>query len=160
MGNVASNVFISHIHEDDAKLGDIKALLEKNGRTIRDSSVDSASPNQAKDPDYIKGEILAPRIRWAGTVLVLVSPGTRESEWVDWEIEYAHKEGKRIVGVWDHGAKDCDLPDKLDDYADAVVGWNADRIVDAIDGKINGWETCVGEARPDRPIARFNCPST
>lgn len=135
----------------------MKELLAKSGCTARDSSVNSATPNEARNPDYIKREILAPRIEWAGTLVVLISPGTHESPWVDWEIEYAQKLGKRIVGVWDHGAKDSDMPQKLDEYADAVVGWQGERIIDAIYGRIDDWETSAGEPRAERPIARYLC---
>lgn len=152
-----NKVFISHIHEDDADLVAMKSLLSESGFEVRDASINSAKLNQAKDPDYIKGEILGPRIRWASTMVVLISPGTRESEWVDWEIEYARKLGRRIVGVWAHGAGDCDVPEALDLYADAVVGWQGDRIKDAICGKINNWETSSGEVRGKRELARFGC---
>ena len=93
------NVFISHIHEDDATLKGLRDLLRRNGYEIRDGSIDSSKPNDATNADYIKSEILAPRIRWAGTFIVLISAKTHESRWVDWEIEYAHKQGKRIIGV-------------------------------------------------------------
>ena len=86
-----------------------------------------------------------------------MSPETRTSSWVDWEIEYAHKLGKRIVGVWMRGARDADLPDALDKYADAVVGWNSEKIVDAITGASNDWLTPVGAPRPGREIKRFSC---
>jgi hypothetical protein len=90
-------------------------------------------------------------------MVVYISPRTRDSPWVDWEIEYANKLGKRIVGVWAHGAAECDVPDALDKYADAVVGWNGDRIVDAIDGKVNDWQTSAGELRAARPLKRYSC---
>jgi len=154
---MADNVFISHIHEDDNDLKMMKDLLQKNGFEIRDSSINSSKPNEASSDDYIKSGILAPRIQWAGSVVVLISPGTRESEWVNWEIEYAQREGKRIVGVWAHGAADCDIPEALDKFADAVVGWQADRIKDAICGKLNNWETSSGDIRPPREIARYSC---
>jgi hypothetical protein len=152
-----TNVFISHIHEDDAHIEAMKSLLTSKGHSVRDSSIDSASPNQAKDPDYIKNAILAPRIAWASTMVVLVSPGTKDSGWVDWEIEQAQRTGKRIIGVWTHGAAECDLPEALERYADAVVGWQADRIQGAICGDINDWETSKGQAREQRPIARYSC---
>ncbi len=157
MAEKVCNVFISHIHEDDEDLKSFKDLLAKNGCTVRDSSITSETPNSAKDSDYIKQEILAPGITWAGTFVVLISPGTRDSPWVDWEIEYAKKEGKRIIGVWAEGAADCDVPKALDDYADAVVGWQADRIIDAIFGDINNWETPDGQQRPEREIPHHLC---
>ena len=105
MTDQVCNVFISHINEDDADIAALKELLSKNGCQFRDSSVNSSNPNDANNPDYIKSQILAPRIQWAGTLVVLISPGTHESEWVDWEIAHAQKLGKRIVGVWTHGSK-------------------------------------------------------
>jgi Thoeris protein ThsB, TIR-like domain len=157
MAGETNNIFISHIHEDDEELTNMKNLLEARGFHVRDSSINSANPNEAHDPDYIKSGILAPRIRWAGVLVVLISPETRNSEWVNWEIEYANKLDKRIVGVWAHGANECDVPDALELYADAVVGWQAERIKDAICGEINNWETSDGALRPDRGIARYAC---
>ncbi len=83
MSDTICNVFISHIHEDDDGLSDIKDLLTKSGCEFRDSSINSSNPNEANNPDYIKSEILGPRIQWAGTMVVLISPDTHESEWVN-----------------------------------------------------------------------------
>lgn len=151
------NVFISHVHADDAGLTKLKSLLDKNGLVIRDSSINSSNPNKAKDPDYIKSSILAPQIDWAGTLLVYVSPATRDSEWVNWEIEYAAKQGKRIVGIWEHGAKDCDLPSALKEYADAVVGWHGDSIIDAIVRDRDGWEAPDGGPCEPVELKRHPC---
>lgn len=155
--NTIKNVFISHVHEDDAGLGKTKDLLEKNGMTLRDGSINAEKPNEAKSPEYIKAEILAPRIRWAGTFITYITPQTKDSEWVDWEIEYAEKQGKRIVGIWGEGHKDCEVPEALKKYADAVVPWNAEKIMDAINGKLTDWQDPDGKPLPVRPIARANC---
>ena len=151
------NVFISHVHEDDKLLQDLKDLLGRNGYEIRDGSIDSSKPNDATDKDYIKSQILAPRIQWASTLVVLISPKTHESPWVEWEIEYAQKEGKRIVGVWAQGAQEADLPENLDKYADAMVGWQADRVMDAITGKIDTWVNPDWKERAPRTIDRYSC---
>lgn len=156
MKSEIKNVFISHVHEDDEGLGKLKSLLDKNGLTIRDSSINSSNPNNAKNHDYIKSSILAPQINWAGTLLVYVSPKTKNSEWVNWEIEYAAKQGKRIVGVWEHGTKGCDLPSALEEYADAVVGWHGNSIIDAIEGK-DGWETPDGGQFETVLLSRHRC---
>ena len=153
------NVFISHVHEDDSVLKDFKEMLDKNGYQIRDSSINSDKPNQAQSPEYIKNEILAPRIRWASTMVVLISEITHESPWVDWEIEYAKKQGKRIVGVYVQNGTESDDPESLKLYADAVVGWQSGRVIDAISGSLNNWETPGGAPRPPRPIDRYDCSS-
>ena len=151
------NVFISHIHEDDEGIDQIKNLADQYGMTVRNSAVTSESPNSAKDENYIKYQILAPRIKWASVLVVYVSPDTKHSQWVDWETEYAQKQGKRIVGVWEHGARDCELPKALEDYADAVVGWSGESIIDAINGKSNAWYKPDGSRQGYRTIKRHSC---
>ena len=151
------NVFISHIHENDDGLIKLKNLLKENGVTVRDYSINADNPNNAHSEDYIKFQILAPRIQQSSTLVVYVSPETKDSPWVDWEIEYAEKQGKRIVGVWAHGEAGCEVPDALDKYADAVVGWVGNRVVDAINGKINDWESPDGTKRAPRDIKRYSC---
>lgn len=70
MASEKRNVFISHIHEDDAGLKDFKDLLARNGMDVRDYSITSDKENNAKSPDYIKQEILAPRINACSTMVV------------------------------------------------------------------------------------------
>jgi hypothetical protein len=76
---------------------------------IRDASIHAGKENSATSPDYIKSQILAPQIEWAGTFIVYITPKTRQSTWVDWEIEYAEKKGKQIIGVWGHGDNNCEV---------------------------------------------------
>jgi MTH538 TIR-like domain (DUF1863) len=150
------NVFISHRHEDDALVAQLKQLLAKNGAEVRDSSVTSDIPNQAKSEAYIK-QILADRITWAGKVIVIISPDTKNHDWISWEIEYANRfPDKRIIGVWAPGAAGVDRPAELDEYADAVVGWDSDAIIGALNGADN-WQGPGGETVPPRSIQRLSC---
>lgn len=151
------NIFVSHIHEDDHRLTPLTKLAEKHGCEMRDASINSSNPNDATDENYIKYQILAPRIDWASTLVVLITPETKDSKYVQWEIEYAEKQGKRIVGIWDDGEAGCDLPDALEDLADAVVPWNGEKLVDAILGDFNGIIDPDGNQRPDRAIPRHRC---
>lgn len=151
------NVFVSHIHEDEAHIQKMKDLLAGRGFEVRDSSITSEKGNDAKDREYIKHGIIAPKIRWAGAVVVLISPGMRDSEYVDFEIEYANRHDTRIVGVWTHGAADSDIPEALAKYADRVVPWGADAIINAICGTDTGWETPEGNSRAPLAIARHGC---
>lgn len=157
MANETKNIFISHIHEDDDGLGKFKNLLKDNGMTVRDYSINADNPNNAHSEDYIKSQILAPRIQQSSTLAVYISPETKDSDYVNWEIEYAHKQDKRIVGVWAHGEAGCEVPKALDKYADAVVGWTGNRIIDAINGKIDGWENPDGTKCAPRDIERYSC---
>jgi hypothetical protein len=150
------NVFISHRHEDDALIGQLKELLSNKGCDVRDSSVNTQTPNNANNEDYIKS-LLRARIDWAGKVIVIVSPETKNHEWVDWEIEYAKSfPDKRIVGVWAPGADGCEIPDPLKQFADAMVNWDADDIIDAINGQDN-WRNPDGSPRAEQTLTRIGC---
>ena len=157
MANETKNIFISHIHEDDEGLSKFKSLLKDNGMTTRDYSINADNPNNAHSEDYIKSQILAPRIQQSSTLAVYISPETKNSKYVNWEIEYAQKQDKRIVGVWAHGEAGCEVPEALDNYADAVVGWTGNRIIDAINGVIDGWENPDGTKCGPRDIDRYSC---
>ncbi|MDE0065296.1 MAG: TIR domain-containing protein [Acidimicrobiaceae bacterium] len=150
------NVFISHRHEDDHHIDNFKQLMEGKGVQIRDASITNDRPNQAHSPDYIKSKILAPNIRWAGKLVVLITPDTKNHEWVDWEIEYANKHDKQIIGVWAPGSAGCELPEQLETYADAVVGWNSERILAALNDE-RSFETSRGEPRQPQPVKRIGC---
>lgn len=140
------NVFVSHFNKDEENIGKMKSLLSGKGYSIKNASIDSTKPNRANNPEYIK-RLLRMRIQWAGTFICLIGPETHTREWVDWEIDQAFKKGKRIVGVYINGASDSDVPANFEKYGDALVGWNSDRIISAIDGTINNWETPTGEPR-------------
>lgn len=151
------NVFISHIHEDDHRLAPLKELLSTSGMEVRDGSINSDKPNDASNEEYIKYQILRPRIEWASVVVVLITPDTKDSKWVQWEIETAEALGKRIVGVWDYGEAESDLPEALDRYADAIVGWQGERVKAAIDGDINNREKSDGSVIPPHATKRYTC---
>jgi len=157
MADETKNVFISHIHEDDEGLAKLKALLKKNGLIIKDYSINAENPNNANSEEYIKSQILAPRIQQCSTMVVYITPETKDSKYVNWEIEYAQSQDKRIVGVWAQGENGCDIPDALNKYADAVVGWTGDNIIDAIVGKMDRWETPAGAQCQPRHITRYSC---
>jgi hypothetical protein len=140
------NLFVSHYGRDEKYVEKFKNLISKN-YDIRDSSIVESEPNNAKNKEYIKS-LLREQIDWAGKVIVLIGPKTHERDWVNWEIEYAGTHGdKQVVGVFLPGATDSDLPEMLNEYGDACVAWNTDKIVAALDGA-NIWEDSTGNTRP------------
>ena len=150
------NIFISHRHEDDHLVGKLKNLLRGRGADVRDSSITSKTPNNAKAESYIK-ELLAAQISCAGKIIVIISPDTKNHPWVDWEIDYANRFGdKRIIGVWAPGTERGDMPAALEDYAHAVVNWDADAIINAIDGADN-WTDPDGGRPSELAISRARC---
>ena len=87
------------------------------------------------------------KISWASTVVVLIGDRTHTRPWVNWEIDQAHAQGKRIVGVFEQGGKDADIPASLEKYASAIVGWNSNSIQKAVDGGENNFENPDGSTR-------------
>ena len=131
-------------------------MLSRHGADVRDSSVTTGNFNQAKAEGYIK-QVLAERIQWAGKVIVIISPDTKNHDWVSWEIAYANRfPDKRIIGVWAPGATGVDMPTELDEFADAVVSWDGAAIVEALEGADN-WQGPGGEKVPPRSIKRLSC---
>jgi hypothetical protein len=134
----------------------LKALLEKQGFSIRDYSVTADNPNNAYDEDYIKQCILKPRLDASSVVAVIITPDTKESEWVDWEVEYADRNVKYIVGIWANGHSECEAPQSLEDYADVFVSWDGDKIIKALRGG-KYQEDCTGQPRPKRQLKPPKC---
>lgn len=160
---VRRHVFISHHHKDDPTVDAMTNLLRKANCDVRNSSIRSLRPenqDRFKNGDVKPATIerwLRAKISWAGTVVVLVGKETHSRPWVNWEIKQAHMQGKRIVGVWEHGGKSSDLPENLKKYGSAVVGWRSERIMDAIDGKINDWIDPDGNEFSPRSIPTAPC---
>ena len=123
--------------------------------TIKNSSVTSDKFNRAQNPDYIK-QMLREHIQWAGKLICLIGPHTHESEWVDYEIRAAHRMGKSIIGVYVHGATDADVPEALDEYADAIVGWNRESIERALAGEPS-FSNADGTSRKTGQVVRGTC---
>ena len=135
------NVFISHHHKDDTHVDKLTMLLKKNGCDIRNSSIRAKPANQDRlnrglVKDATIRRLLRMKMTWAGTVVVLVGKETHTRSWVDWEIKEAKRQGKNIIGVYEYGLKEkAKLPESLEKYATAQVGWDSKSIIDAIEGR-------------------------
>ena len=70
MAKDIKNVFISHYGQDEEHIVKLKKLLAKKDYQLRNSSIDSTKPNDAKNEEYIKYQLLKPGIKWAGTTIV------------------------------------------------------------------------------------------
>ncbi|XHR95576.1 TIR domain-containing protein [Mucilaginibacter sp. UC70_90] len=146
------HLFISHHHQDDAEVSKLTNLMAGRGYDIRNSSVRMKPENQRRMDekrvsDKVIERILRMKISWASTVVVLIGKDTHQRRWVNWEIEKANQQGKRIVGVFVRGGTEADIPPSLEKYGSAIVGWNTESIISAIDGQ-NDFQTPEGGARP------------
>lgn len=127
------NVFVSHYHEDEDSIKQFKDLLSAD-YCIKNYSVTSEKYNNATNEEYIKS-LLRPLINQSSTLICLIGPETHDSKWVDWEIREAEKLDRQIIGVYIQGAKDSDIPPALEEFADAIVGWNTENIKNALGGE-------------------------
>lgn len=151
------NLFVSHKGEDESRIDDFKRLMERKDYDFRDSSIKESEPNRANDEEYIKSRYLRPAIDWAGTIVVLIGQNTHKSDWVNWEIDYAQRKGKKIIGVFLPGEKNAIIPRSLQDYADSIVGWNSEKIDEAIRNDKIFWEDDDGNFLPSDSPYRYTC---
>lgn len=133
------HLFISHHHQDDGEVSKLTNLLASKGYDVRNSSVRMKPENQRRMDEKRVSEkvierILRMKISWARTVVVLIGKDTHTRPWVNWEIDKANEQGKRIVGVFLRGGSEADIPASLEKYGSAIVNWNTDSIMNAIDG--------------------------
>lgn len=153
------HLFISHHHADDAEVTKLTNMLKRSNQDIRNSSIRAKPANQRRlDKGMVKDEtirrLLRMKISWASTVVVLVGKETASRPWVNWEIEQANRQGKRIVGVFTRGGTDADIPPSFEKYGCALVNWNADSVVRAIDGEENIFQNSDGTSRSINNFAR------
>jgi hypothetical protein len=146
------HLFISHHHRDDASVDKFTKLLGSKGWDVRNSSIRAKPANQQRlDKGMVKEStikrLLRMKVSWASTVVVLIGTQTHQRPWVNWEIDQAHAQGKRIVGVYEHGGKDSEIPASLEKYASAIVGWNSESIMAAIDSGENTFQNPDGSTR-------------
>lgn len=134
------HVFISHHHADDKLVSNMTSMLSRNGYEIRNSSIRAKPANRERlskglVSDNTIRRLLRMKMSWASTVIVIVGKETHNRPWVDWEIRKAQQLGKRIVGVYERGGTENDIPEALESYADAIVNWNSESIVSAVEGE-------------------------
>lgn len=158
------HVFISHHSADDEHVTKLTELLGRNNFEIRNSSIRAKPSNQERlkyklVPERTLERLLRMKMSWSSTVIVLIGEETHERRWVDWEIRKANELGKRIVGVYVRGGAEADVPPAFNDYGNALVNWNSEKIIDAIEGKDSRpFERPDGEPRePAYATGRCRC---
>lgn len=139
----SKNLFFSYYYKNSTSYDSLITKLDDRGYFgYKNSSLDEDS--SAQNEDYIKSKI-RPQIDWAGTVVVLIGPGTYTRKYVNYEIKYGAKKGKRIVAIYLYGESSSKIPSELrrlynEGYSElALVRWNTESIVSAIRGA-NSWD--------------------
>lgn len=157
------NIFISHHSADDPQVQALKNRLVSQGYNVYNYSIDSKKYQDRRPSDAAITRLLRMQIRRSQTVVVLLGPDTANRKWVNYEIRQAHRQRKRIIGVYRHGLKDkVELPSPLRKYGSGNFGWNSvERIGKAISGESLPNETPEGGvAEPAYSIMRIKCNTT
>lgn len=157
----ANNIFISHHGKDDNKVQRLKERFAEKGYSVRNYSVDSTKHTEKRKPsDEVIKRFLRRQISWSGSLICLIGEKTHSRKWVNDEIEMAHKQGKKIVGIYTHGNNEsAELPPAFKKYGGATIGWNSlDKLIDIINGKEVPIENPSGGPKsPLYTVATINC---
>lgn len=155
------NIFISHYGKDDEHVQSLKARLKDRGYDVRNFSVDSTNHKDGRKPsDAVVQRLLKMRIKWSKVLICLIGDKTHTRDWVDFEIEEAKNQGKRIIGIYTHGSMEtAEPPENLKKYASDIIGWNSiDKLGDLIEGENIPVETPDGTiAPPLNPRTNVKC---
>lgn len=156
------HVFISHHHADDQAVTNMTNMLSRNGYEIRNSSIRAKPANQERlnkglVSDKTIQRLLRMKMSWASTVIVVIGKNTAQRPWVDWEINQAKRQGKRIIGVYERGGTENDKPAALEQYASAIVNWNADSIIAAVEGTNTFENPGGGDRAPVHAASTSRC---
>lgn len=146
------NVFISHYGEDEPHLDRLKERLKSNECEVRNSSIEKKDYRKDKVVDATIAAELRSHINWAGTFIVMIGEHTHERPWVNYEIRYAARQGKTIVGIYERGCKDnVELPEAYKRYGGSPLGWNSlEKLDDIISGEVPAPE--APDSTPSGPI--------
>lgn len=162
MSKTIKNVFVSHHHKDDSSVDGLSSMLSSKDYQLRNSSIRVKPENQARldqkqVSDLTIKRLLKAKIRWASQVIVVIGKETHSRDWVNWEIEAAHRLGKPIIGVYENGLKDkVKIPENLEKYATSIVGWRAESVISSLNGE-SQFQEPDGSVSPKIHGGSFTC---
>lgn len=127
---MAYNIFISHAwryHDSYDRL--VSLLNAAHYFSWRNYSVPRHDPVIANNSSALRRE-LDDQIRPAQAVVILSGIYVSHSDWIDYELVKATQWNKWIIGVRPWGSQR--MPQRVQDSAHRIVGWNTSTIVEAI----------------------------
>lgn len=134
---MSNNIFISHYYKDDDKVQKLKKKLKKSGYDVRNFSVDSTKHKDGRTPSkQVIERYLKIRIALSKTFICVIGDKTHTRAWVDFEIKEAIRQGKKIIGIYNHGDKDnVEIPEALKRHGVDILGWNSiEKLGEIIEG--------------------------
>jgi len=112
------NVFISFKIEDEAQVNLLRHQAKEGlGIEFRDYSV--------KEPFDEKWRTnCREKMALTSTLICFIGEKTAESKAVNWEIEEAYRQGKKVIGVRIYRDKNHPIPKPLQDHNAPIVYWD------------------------------------
>lgn len=92
-------------------------------------SVPEHDPVRSGDAFYLADQLNA-QMRSADAFIIISGMYANHSGWIQYELDYADSISRPIIAIRPWGAQR--LPQKIQEMADEIVGWNTNSIVDAI----------------------------
>lgn len=121
-------VFISHAWAYNADYYRLEQFLNEAPNFYWENlSVPRHDP--IKNAQQLTYELNA-QMRPANVFLILAGMYVAHSEWIQYEINFARRIGRPIIGIRPWGS--VNMPLAVQNGADEIVGWNTDTIVSAI----------------------------
>lgn len=117
------NVFISFHVDDEAQVNFLRnqAKGENSDLEFRDYSV--------KEPFDEKWKTQCrERIAQTSALICMIGPSTSNREAVDWEIEEAYKQGKKVIGVRIYRDEAHPIPAPLVAHRARIINWDLSEI--------------------------------
>jgi MTH538 TIR-like domain (DUF1863) len=122
------NIFISHAWDYSEDYRKIESWLnDAPNFTWNNLSVPKHDPISSKD--QLKAR-LHDQMRPADVFIILGGMYVAHSEWILYEINFARRIGRRIIGIQPWGS--TVMPLAVQQASDEIVGWNRNSIVNAV----------------------------
>jgi hypothetical protein len=126
-------VFISYEGSDRMKAKGFRLLRWNNNVDVSFHDRHLLDPVDSTNDDYIRS-CIRDEMKGTSVTVVMVGENTKDSDWVDYEIERSLKEGNGLVAIKvDDDISDEDVPDKLKENGAEIVDWDPDEFDDTIE---------------------------
>ena len=137
-------VFISYEGSDRKKAKGFRLLRWNKNVDVEFHDRHLLDPVDSKNDDYIR-RCINDQLNGTSVTVVIVGENTKDSDWVDYEIDRSIDKGNGILAVKLPNVDDDKVPDKIEDNGGEVIEWNPHEFGDAIE-RTAGQRSKVGES--------------
>lgn len=123
-------IFISYKWEDNSYFNGMKGLLSNPNNKYIHSILAEREDLRNRGENVVKSE-LKEKIRNCNRVICLVGEDTQSSKWVQWELDVATSQNKKIIAVRIPGTTGG-APRLIRERNISVIKWKADEVNKAL----------------------------